>query len=127
MITGARTHVPSVALSGPNARISRLSFDVTEEEIDDYTFNIIPDRDPVARIDDLPLNYQRIQCRAPANELFGCHNRYRAICEILYTCGSEGRGFPCKCVHEFGFPEPEIIDEAGETFLQACPKPEPKE
>ena len=126
MITGARTSVPSVALSGPNSRISRLSFDVTEEDLNDYTFNIVPDRDPVPRIDDLSLNYQRIQCTSEANKLFGCHKPILAICEIMHNCGSEGRGFPCICVHEYGYPEPDIIDEAGETFLQACPKPESK-
>ncbi len=126
MITGARTSVPSVALSGPNARISRLSFGVTEENLNDYTFNIVPDRDIVVRIDDLSVNYQRIQCIGKANSPMGCHGKIPAICEIMHNCGSEGRGFPCECVHEYGYPEPDIIDEAGETFLQACPKPEPK-
>ena len=58
MIIRARTSVPSVVVLGPNAHISCLSFDVTERDLNDYTFNIVPDRDPVPRIDDLSLNYQ---------------------------------------------------------------------
>ncbi len=51
----------------------------------------VPDRDPVPRIDDLAENYQRIECRAPANRPYECHLGRRSLCEILYTCGSEGR------------------------------------
>lgn len=51
MITGAQTGSPAVALSGPNNKISRLSFDppLDIDTLDRLTFNIIPDRDPVPR------------------------------------------------------------------------------
>jgi len=44
MITGAQTGVPAVALSGPNAMLSRKSFEpqVLKEDLDSKTFNIIP-------------------------------------------------------------------------------------
>jgi hypothetical protein len=40
MITGAQTEVPAVAISGPNAMLSRLSFDppVTAELLNSKTF-----------------------------------------------------------------------------------------
>lgn len=49
MISGAQTRTPSVAISGPNALISQLVFNVTEESLANYTFNVVPDRDPVPR------------------------------------------------------------------------------
>ena len=50
MITGAQTQRPAVALSGPNNVLSRKSFSpsLSKEDLDRLTFNIIPDRDPVA-------------------------------------------------------------------------------
>jgi hypothetical protein len=38
MITGAQTGVPAVAISGPNAMLSRLSFDVSAEDLNSKTF-----------------------------------------------------------------------------------------
>ena len=93
MITGAQTKVPSVAISGPNNLISRRTFDppLSTDDLDTYTFNIVPARDPVPRIDDLSENYQRIKCRADANKPVDCHKSTRSLCEILYTCGSQVR------------------------------------
>ena len=41
--------------------ISRQRFNVTAKALETYTFNVIPDRDPVARIDDPTKNLQRIE------------------------------------------------------------------
>ena len=69
IITGAQTGIPAVALSGPNAMISRKSFDppVSVDALNTKTFNIIPARDPIARFDDKAQLFQNIQCRAPYN------------------------------------------------------------
>jgi hypothetical protein len=55
IITGAQSGVPAVAVSGPNARLSGSSFEpeVTHEQLDRYTFNIVPARNPIARFDDV--------------------------------------------------------------------------
>jgi len=122
MISGAQTKVPSIALSGPNALISRFTFEpqITPEDLEKYTFNIVPDRDPVPRIDDLSQNYQRIKCLSSPNAPVDCHFGKRSLCEILYTCGSSGRPVPCSCVNEYDYPEPNIIDDNGSTFAENC-------
>ena len=47
MISGAQQKVPAVALSGPNAVISRRTFrpSISKSDLEKYTFNIVPDRD----------------------------------------------------------------------------------
>eukprot|EP00550_Attheya_septentrionalis_P004095 CAMPEP_0198294104 /NCGR_PEP_ID=MMETSP1449-20131203/20685_1 /TAXON_ID=420275 /ORGANISM="Attheya septentrionalis, Strain CCMP2084" /LENGTH=995 /DNA_ID=CAMNT_0043993961 /DNA_START=90 /DNA_END=3077 /DNA_ORIENTATION=+ len=124
MITGAQTGIPAVALSGPNTKISRETFNphVTMEQIDTLTFNIVPDRDLVAMIDDVGRLYQRIECRASANAPFSCHASTRSLCEIMYTCGTRGTGNRpaiCECVTEFGYPKPDQM--GNRTFDEACP------
>lgn len=46
LITGAQTGVPAVAVSGPNAMLSRKSFEppLKEESLNSKTFNIIPSK-----------------------------------------------------------------------------------
>lgn len=123
MITGAQTHIAAVALSGPNSMISRRIFNpqVKEEELDEYTFNIIPDRDLFPRIDDLAENYQRIKCTADASSIIGCHNMNRSVCEILWKCGSDRmRPIPCFCVDEFNYDPPKSVN--GKDYFEYCPK-----
>lgn len=124
MITGAQTQTPSVGLSGPNARLSRFAFhpQISIDALDKYTFNIVPDRDPVPRIDDLDKNYQRIACRAPPNSPVDCHYGKRSLCEIIYTCGSGGRPIPCYCHNEYGYPAPTSIN--GTSYSDVCPMEE---
>jgi len=121
MITGAQTEIPAIALSGPNTMISRKTYSpqITPAALDKYTFNIVPDRDPVPRIDDLAENYQRIKCRSPSNKPVDCHYGRRSLCEILYTCGSEKRPIPCFCVNVYGYDEPTSVN--GEAFSNFCP------
>jgi len=119
IITGSQTGVPAVALSGPNAMISRRTFDgVTEEDLNSKVFNIIPDRDPVARIDDVGELFQHIACKAPKNEFVACHFAVRSLCEIIYTCGTGIRPALCECVTQFGYPEPEQL--GNRSFAEAC-------
>lgn len=119
LITGAQTGAPAVGLSAPNAMLSRDTFgDVTVDKLNKKTFNIIPDRDPVARIDDVADLFQRISCKAPANAFVDCHFALRSLCEILHTCGTQGRPALCECVTNFGYPEPESVD--GSDFKTAC-------
>ena len=107
IITGSQSQIPAVALSGPNAKLSGSSFTpkVTHEQLEHYTFNIIPARDPVARFDDKSTQYQNIRCEAAANNFADCHSAKRSLCEILYTCGSGNRPVYCLC-HKLGYPKP---------------------
>ena len=105
---------------------------ISEHALNKYTLNIIPDRDIVPMIDDPTQNYQRINCGAPDNDPFNCHRKFicaylikmcatcisshvalllcvsfqlvpqRSVCEILFTCGSNGRLIPCHCVKILG-------------------------
>lgn len=78
MISGAQQEVPAVALSGPNAVISRRTFSpaISKAALEAFTFNIVPDRDIVPRLDDLSQNYQRIKCRTGLNDPISCHCKY---------------------------------------------------
>lgn len=122
IITGAQTGIPAIAMSGSNAMLSRRTFDppVTEEALNTNVFNVVPDRDIVARIDDVADLYQRIQCRGPANDVWSCHSITRSLCEIAYQCGTDNRPAPlCICATEKGYPEPEQVGGSA-TFTDLC-------
>lgn len=132
MIAGAQQAIPAVGISGPNALISRLTFSPTipKNSLDKWTFNVVPDRDPVPRIDDLAQNYQRIQCKSQPSDPVGCHYGVRTLCETLYTCGTQtplsddvnfgaDRPIPCKCVTDYGYPEP-MGEVGGLKFTEYC-------
>jgi len=127
IITGAQSETSAVAMSGPNAMLSRNSFlpPVTEESLNTFTFNVVPDHDPVARFDDKARLYQRIKCTATAQNFYGCHFITRSLCEIQHTCGSiyPDRPVPCECVFDYGYPEPSLPswnETTSRTFVQAC-------
>lgn len=92
IITGAQTGVPAVALSGPNAMISRKSFDppVNVDALNTKTFNIVPARDPVAMFDDKAQLFQNIECRAPYNSTLRVTDA-----SAEEACGSEA----CSNIH----------------------------
>ena len=103
--------------------LSRQSFDppVTKEELDDKTFNIIPARDVVPRIDDRAQNFQQIRCETDLTDVVGCHDSTRSLCEIMYICGSGDRPVLCECVTLFNYPEPLPKDPNSTlTFAEAC-------
>mmetsp|Transcript_10578 Transcript_10578/g.16288 ORF Transcript_10578/g.16288 Transcript_10578/m.16288 type:complete len:977 (+) Transcript_10578:110-3040(+) len=119
-ITGAQTRTPAIGLSGPNNKLSRKTFEprISKKALDEFTFNIVPDRDPVPRIDDLSELYQRIHCTAPQNNPLDCHKVSRSVCEILVKCGnrppSDGnitRPILCECFKEFDYAKPTPINE----------------
>lgn len=122
MITGAQTKTPAIGLSGPNTIITRNTLDppVTVDDLDKYTFNIVPYRDPVPMIDDKAQNFQYINCLAASNNFVDCHTSVRSVCEIQYTCGSGTRPTLCDCALYYGYPEPEPIGDR--TFAEACKK-----
>lgn len=91
IISGAQAEVQAVAISGPNALLSRKRFDITTENLERFTFNVVPDRDPVAIIDDPVKNIQKVSCTASKSKPVACHQVTRTLCELLYTCGSDGR------------------------------------
>lgn len=122
MITGAQAEIPAIALSGPNALISRSSFDppVSAEALERFTFNIVPDRDIVPMIDDPSKSYQKIRCTSPTADIAGCHDGRRSLCEILYTCGTGDRPALCDCVCEFGYPQPTPKNGTTVSFKDMC-------
>ena len=106
-------------VSGPNALISGRSFSppVTKEQLDKHTFNIVPNRDIIAMLDDVSDHFERLQYTAPTNDIFGCHFKTRSLCEIIYTCGTKNRPAICECHRDYGYPKPEG-DKA--AFDAAC-------
>jgi lipase ATG15 len=120
IITGAQTGVPAVAVSGPNAMISRKTFDppLSVEALNKFTFNIIPDRDVVPMIDDRAELFQQIRCRAPYNNFLACHDSPRSLCEIITTCGTGNRPALCECATKYGYPIP--LARGNRSFLEAC-------
>lgn len=124
IITGAQNGIPAVALSGPNAMLTQKSFDppITTEQLNENTFNIIPARDVVPMIDDRAQNFQEIRCNAKFQDVVGCHNSDRSLCEILYMCGSQNRPVPCMCVTLYGYPKPTLKSNANSnvTFEEIC-------
>eukprot|EP00536_Pseudo-nitzschia_multiseries_P017966 jgi/Psemu1/328702/estExt_fgenesh1_pg.C_19900002 len=122
IMTGAQAKTPSVAISGLGVELSRNSIDprVTMDDINKYVFNFIPDRDFIARIGGRPRQHQEGHCSADYSNLFGCHSMWRSVCEINYRCGSNGRPVPCRCVFNFGYPEPEPIGDTTRSFQEAC-------
>eukprot|EP00529_Nitzschia_sp_RCC80_P005593 CAMPEP_0113486244 /NCGR_PEP_ID=MMETSP0014_2-20120614/24896_1 /TAXON_ID=2857 /ORGANISM="Nitzschia sp." /LENGTH=992 /DNA_ID=CAMNT_0000379909 /DNA_START=67 /DNA_END=3042 /DNA_ORIENTATION=- /assembly_acc=CAM_ASM_000159 len=117
MITGAQSSIPAVGVSGPNALISGRSFNppVTEEQMNHYTFNIIPNRDIVPMLDDRADQYQLVRCTSKPYDFVGCHFSKRTLCEVIYTCGTGNRPALCECVTEYGYPMPSPIDGSGAT------------
>ena len=124
IISGAQSGAFTVAISGMGATLSRETFDppVTVEALNTDTFDWIPERDYIARIGGRAMLYQNAQCRAPKNNLFGCHNMWRSLCELAYQCGTEGRPFECRCVQQHGYPIPET--NGNRTFEEACQEAE---
>ena len=121
IITGAQTGIPAIAVSGPNAMMSRKTFDppITEAALNEYVFNIVPDHDPIPRIDDLGRLYQRIACHGEPNNIWSCHTGVRSLCEIIYTCGTNNRPGLCECATLFGYPVPTQTG-GNATFSDIC-------
>lgn len=119
IISGAQTGTQAVGISSPNAILSRHRLNVTAENLERYTFNLIPDRDIVPMVDEPTKNLQRIECRAPKNELVACHKINRILCELLFTCGST-EATMCDCVESYGYPEPLPKPGTTKTFVQSC-------
>lgn len=123
MISGAQSGIPAVALSGPNAVLSGKSFDppVTRDELNRYTLNIVPERDLVAKFDDLARNFQNIRCRSDPQDFVACHDFFRSFCEIIYTCGNDDRPAVCNCVLDYGYDPPTADDPNEErSFAEVC-------
>jgi lipase ATG15 len=87
----------SYRMSAPNAILSRDTFDppLTIEQLNTFTLNVVPARDLVPMIDDKAMLYQNINCTADRNDIAGCHSIVRSLCEIQFSCGSDGRPVLC--------------------------------
>lgn len=124
IINGAQERVKSFALSGPNAMLLRKSLDptVSPEDLDAFTFNVIPEYDAIPAIDLPGKNTQEIRCNAEDSKLAACHDAQRSICEIIYSCGSGPRPALCDCAVRFGYPPPTPKSGTNSTagFEEAC-------
>jgi lipase ATG15 len=69
-------------------------------------------------LDDKADQFQYIRCEAGMNDFVGCHFSKRSLCEVMYTCGTNGRPAICECVTDYDYPEP--ITNGTETFAKAC-------
>jgi len=118
MISGAQTETLAIAVSGINNVLSRRTFTppLSIDAIERFNFNIIPQSDPIPKVDDTSLLSQNIKCRAPQGTLLGCHSSRRTVCELLFQCG--GRPILCECITKYGYPEP--IANGSRTFSEAC-------
>ena len=121
LITGAQTGIPAIAVSGPNCLLSRKTFDppLSEDAINRYLFNIVPERDLIPQIDDLGNLYQRIKCHGKKNDPWACHSSLRTLCEILYTCGTFDRPVLCDCATRYGYDEGEQVG-GNTSFTELC-------
>ena len=121
LITAAQTGIPGIAISGPNNMLSRETFSpaFTRDDITQFLFNVIPERDIVPRIDDVGMQHQEIRCRAKKNDLFGCHSSIRSLCEIMYSCGSGNRPPLCECATKFGYPEAMFV-QGNQSYTDVC-------
>jgi lipase ATG15 len=120
IISAAQVGVGGVAISGPNAMLSRLSVlpQVSVEQLNTRTLNVIPNRDIIPRFDDPAQNYQMINCRSESRNPISCHSIVRTICELLYTCGTGNRPALCECVTSFNFPRPQTVGD--QNFEEEC-------
>jgi lipase ATG15 len=121
IITGAQTGIPAIGISGPNAYISRDTFEpkLTEDALNTKVFNVMPNRDIIPLVDDPGNLFQKIQCRAPIGRVFACHSITRSLCEIMYQCGSQGRPGICECATKYGYPVPRQVG-GNQTFSDIC-------
>jgi lipase ATG15 len=107
----------------PNSMISRDSFSppLTVEALNTLTFNVVPSKDIIPMVDDKARLYQNINCTAPSSEFVDCHSIVRTLCEVMYSCGSNGRPVPCECVLDYKYPEPSYIgNDTSSNFTQLC-------
>lgn len=122
MITGAQTRIPAVAISGPNSMLARKTLDppISEEDINQYVFNIIPKRDLVPMVGGLGTLIQYVECRADKSSLMGCHNIERTLCELSWSCGTSNE-IPviCECATMLGYEEP-FQTGGNASFAEVC-------
>jgi lipase ATG15 len=127
MISGVQTETFAIAISGPNAKLSRNTFSppLSEVDIDEYAFNVLPAGDIVPMIDDPSKRIEKIECRLNDSGFLLCHMPLQTFCELNYVCGSKGRPVPCACAKEFGYAEPTRVVNANSeaSFEQVCENP----
>ena len=123
LITGAQAKIPAIGFSAPNALISGSSFKpaVTEEDLNTYTFNVIPNWDVVPKLDDRADQIQYVQCTADmGTAMLFCHFMTRTICEIMTTCGTGDRLAVCECHTQYGYEKPTFLGDGEDPFDELC-------
>ena len=123
IISGAKSGIRGVSVSGPNAMLSHKAFGITTEDISRLTFNIVPERDIVSMTDDVSTLFQKIRCLAPRNNFIDCHDPVRSLCEVIYSCGTYFRPALCECSRKYGYDEPK--PRGNRTFAEACDNYDP--
>ena len=72
-----------------------------------YTLNIIPERDPVSKVDRTSSQVQRIRCTVEKNTFSACQSIQRSLCEIImYACGSNNKPIFCDSYTKYSYPKP---------------------
>ena len=119
-ISGAQNELKAVSLSSPSIVQlgSTVNPPLSQDQVHRNVLNIAPERDLIANIGTRVHRQQEIQCRSGANDLLGCHDPIRSLCEIQYKCGSFGRPILCACHESYGYDMPVAI--GNRTFEEAC-------
>nr|CAG4710136.1 unnamed protein product [Naegleria fowleri] len=83
-IVGSRNAVQAVTFSGPGVMLSRMKFDITQDNIDSYSVSVKPAVDLVAQIDIDGGLVQHIEC---PYSFVTCHSIVRTTRELIKSCG----------------------------------------
>lgn len=84
-IVGARLQIPSITFSSPGVVMSRHKFDISLEDINTYTLNIVPEGDAIPMFDIQGILAQKIRCEEDKVSV-PCHSLLKTIDEIESNC-----------------------------------------
>jgi len=99
-IFGSRLNVPTGTFSSPGNLYSKTRMDMRRMRIYTNVMGVMPDSDPVPRVDMRLDTVQRIQCRKADGSLEykSCHSITKTTCELWRNCGDhKGRDFYPSC------------------------------
>ena len=90
----------AISLSGPgiNAFTSLWEYEGKSENFEISAIDLIPDKDPVPRVEVSGGTIYRIVCKAG---IFQCHGKQNSLCEILIMCRDPNYELYCKKMTKF--------------------------
>eukprot|EP00933_Yihiella_yeosuensis_P058955 TRINITY_DN5977_c0_g1_i1.p1 TRINITY_DN5977_c0_g1~~TRINITY_DN5977_c0_g1_i1.p1 ORF type:complete len:684 (-),score=70.19 TRINITY_DN5977_c0_g1_i1:295-2346(-) len=98
-IVGSVIGAPTVAWSPVGVLYSMKRFNITQGEVYRNIVNIMPDHDPVPKIDAQRGFDQHIRCSSGGISAL-CHNILNSVCELERVCGDpRGRDMSKQCLH----------------------------